>query len=137
VVVAAGTGVAVATAGMLIALTESIVARRRAYAALTAVGVPRRVLGEAVLWHTLTPLVPALLIALTVGAGLVRLFGTEVRLTNPDPETVRPDVVMAIPVPWAELGVLGGGVLLAMLAAVGAGLLVLRSSTDLEELRAG
>jgi hypothetical protein len=137
VLVAVATGVTVATAGMLIALTESIVARRRAYAALTAVGVPRRVLGEAVLWHTLTPLVPALLIALTVGAGLVRLFATEVRIVNPDPDTARPDVVLAIPVPWAELGLLGGGVLLAMLAAVGAGLLVLRSSTDLEELRAG
>jgi hypothetical protein len=136
---------------MLIALTESIVARRRAYAALTAVGVPRRVLGEAVLWHTLTPLVPALLVALTVGAGLVRLFATEVRLSGSELDVclaepcdagglvhvVWPDVVLPVPVPWAELGILGGGVLLAMLAAVGAGLLVLRSSTDLEELRAG
>ncbi|MCA2218084.1 FtsX-like permease family protein [Jidongwangia harbinensis] len=152
VIVAVAVGVTVAAGGMLIALAESIVARRRAYAALTAVGVPRRVLSEAVLWHTVAPLVPALLVALTVGVGLVRLIATEIRLSGGEADVclgetcgpdaalthvVWPEVVLPVPVPLADLAVLGGGVLLAMLAVVGAGLLVLRSSTDLEELRAG
>jgi hypothetical protein len=50
---------------------------------------------------------------------------------------VQHEVVLAVPVPWAGLLLLGATALVAMLVAVGAGLLVLRSSTDLEELRAG
>jgi hypothetical protein len=45
--------------------------------------------------------------------------------------------VLPVPVPWQGLLFIGGVALTAMLLAVGAGLLVLRSSTDLEELRAG
>lgn len=134
VLAAVGVGIAVAVAGILVALTEGIVGRRRTYAAMTAAGVPRRVLGEAMLWHSVVPLLPAMLVALGVGIGLVRLLATDVRVMG-GPDV--PEVVLPVPVPWADLAVLGGGVLLAMLAAVGAGLFVLRSSTDLEELRAG
>jgi hypothetical protein len=154
VLVAVLIGLLVAAAGVLVAMAESIVARRRAYAALTAVGVPRKVLSESVAWHTFAPLVPALLIALAAGAGIARLVGTEVRMQNEeqvcrgteaqcaaDPGTyldvIRHEVVLQIPVPWPGLLLLGGVSLVAMLLAVGAGLMVLRSSTDLEELRAG
>ena len=154
VMVAVGVGVAVAAAGMLVALAESIVARRRAYAALTAVGVPRRTLSEAVLWHTLAPLAPAQLLALVSGIGLTRLMGTEVSVggdtgylcdaacqSGPgapvEVATPLAPVVVAVPVPVEMLAWLGGGAFLAMLAVAGIGLLVLRSSTDLEELRAG
>ncbi|MEV4638001.1 FtsX-like permease family protein [Actinoplanes sp. NPDC049548] len=149
-----GIGVAVAAAGVLVTLAESIVARRRAYAAMTAVGVPRRTLSEAVLWQTLTPLVPALLLALTSGLGLARLMGTKAsaggesgylcdaacQAGTADPvEVLTPwaPVTVAVPVPVDMLALLGGGAFLAMLVAAGIGLLVLRSSTDLEELRAG
>lgn len=154
IMVAVGIGVAVAAAGVLVTLAESIVARRRAYAALTAVGVPRRTLSEAVLWHTLAPLVPALLLALLSGLGIARLMGTEVSAGAPSGylcdaacqagtgeavEVVTPGapVTAAVPVPVELLALLGGGALLAMVIAAGIGLLVLRSSTDLEELRAG
>jgi FtsX-like permease family protein len=149
VMITVSIGVAVAVAGVLVALAESIVARRRTFAALTAGGVPRRTLATAVLWQTLTPLVPALLIGLAAGDALVRLLGTRISYGGPGEqcasinaagECVReyvnePFVELAVPVPWVDLAVLGGGALLAMLVAVGAGLLVLRSSTDLEELR--
>jgi hypothetical protein len=155
ILIAVVIGMIVAAAGVLVALAESIVARRRAYAALTAVGVPRRVLSESVLWHTFAPLVPALLIALVAGSGIVRLLGTDVHMEDgesicrgteaqcsTDPMTymdyvVRHEVTLAVPVPWLGLSLLAGLALVAMLLAVGAGLLVLRSSTDLEELRAG
>jgi hypothetical protein len=148
-------GLIAAAAGVLVALAEGIVARRRAYAALTAVGVPRKVLSESVVWHTFAPLVPAVAIALASGVGIARLVGTEVRMQDgssvcrgtetqcaADPMTftefvVQHEVVLAVPVPWAGLLLLGATALVAMLVAVGAGLLVLRSSTDLEELRAG
>ncbi|WP_317620649.1 FtsX-like permease family protein [Actinoplanes sp. KI2] len=152
VMVAVGLSAAVAAAGLLIALVESIVARRRAYASLTATGVPRRTLSAAILWQTVTPLIPALLLALAVGDALVRLFPTNFDLGNAyqecladhNPEAhcttlaaVHAPAVLTVPIPWGDLGWLGGSTLLAVLVAVGAGLLVLRSSTDLDELRAG
>ena len=142
-----------AAAGVLVALSEGIVARRRTYAALTATGVPRRTLSGALLWQTLTPVVPALLLALGVGAALIRLTGMRVttggvswdECVDPaaDPATCAtrtvslPLVEMRVPIPVEQMALLGGGALLAMLLAVGAALLVLRSSTDLEELRVG
>jgi hypothetical protein len=140
---------AVAAAGILVTMVESIVARRRAYAAMTATGVPRRTLAATVLWHTLTPLVPALVIALVSGVTLVRLTGTRIQeggdyqgCAGDGPVCTavtihQPQVLLNVPVPFGMLGLLGAGALLAMLVAVGAGLLVLRSSTDLDELRMG
>ena len=142
-----------AAAAVLVALSESIVARRRAYAALTATGVPRRTLAAALLWQMLTPLVPALLLALGTGATLIRMTGVDVAVggvtytecVDPaaDPagcatRTVSlPLVEMQVAVPFDQLALLGGGALLAVLLAAGAAVLVLRSSTDLEELRVG
>ncbi|MFI5934783.1 FtsX-like permease family protein [Actinoplanes sp. NPDC051494] len=127
IMVAVGIGVVIAAAGMLISLAEGIVARRRSYAALTAVGVPGRTLTESVLWQTMLPLVPALLLALTSGSVLMRST-REIRAG---------DIRLQVPVPLESLALLGGGAFLIMLIMTGVGLLVLRSSTDLEELRVG
>ena len=155
ILIAVAIGMTVAAAGVLVALAESIVARRRAYAALTAVGVPRRVLSESVAWHTIAPLVPALLVAVAAGVTLSRSLGTEVRQSSgetvcrgtqaqcdQDPSTYleyveKAEVVLAVPVPWGALALLLGFALVVTLLAVSAGLIVLRSSTDLEELRTG
>jgi hypothetical protein len=143
-------GAVVAAAGIMVALAESIVARRRTYAALVAAGVPRRVLGEAIAWRTLTPLVPALLVALTVGLSLIRSVATEVSSGGSrtcagtdaqcaDPASpywqLSPTVTMKVPVPVADLLALGGGAFAIMLVVVGVGLIFLRRSTDLDELR--
>jgi hypothetical protein len=150
--IAVAVGIAIAAAGVLIALAEQIVSRRRTYASLAAAGVPRRTLALAVLWQTVTPLVPALALALASGAGLARiLFGSTWESAansydicvdgNADPATcvtrhvVTPHVLLSVPVPFERLLLLGGGALAAVVLVAGAGLLVLRSSTDLEELR--
>jgi hypothetical protein len=151
VMLAVSLSAAVAAAGVLVALAESIVARRRTFAALTAGGVPRRTLAAAVLWQTLTPVVPAVLLGLAVGNALARLLETRIVVGGdyescvsgqegvacPTEVVHQPLIELAIPIPWAHLSLFGGGVLLTVLVAVGAGLLVLRSSTDLEELRVG
>ncbi|GAA2617799.1 FtsX-like permease family protein [Paractinoplanes durhamensis] len=150
VVVAVSLASVVAAAGVLIALAESIVARRRTYAALTAAGVPRRTLSAAVAWQTLTPLIPALVLALAAGDALVRLIDSEIPVGYEFRDCVaagyggceaprHPEMaqILHVPIPWGSLALLGGGALLAVLVAVGAGLLVLRASTDLDELRAG
>ncbi|MEU8244506.1 FtsX-like permease family protein [Actinoplanes missouriensis] len=152
VMVAVSLALAVAAAGVLVALVEGIVARRRVYAALTATGVPRRTLTSVLLWHTFVPLVPALLLALAAGTALIRAAGAEVTYGG---ETVRcidpaadwatcaketvmdPSLVLRVPIPFGELALLGAGALAAMLLVVGVGAVVLRSSTELEELRVG
>lgn len=146
--------IALAAAGMLVALAEGIVSRRRGYAALVATGVPRRTLGEAVAWQTLAPLVPALAVALSVGLSLVRATGSTVTsgesgrsYCNGTPAQCDkstawtfvsdgPPVRLPVPVPVADLLLLGGGAFAAMLAVVGVAVLLLRMSTDIEELRA-
>jgi hypothetical protein len=148
--IAVAAGVVVAAGGIMVAIAESIVTRRRTYAALVAAGVPRRVLGESLAWQTLVPLVPAVLAALTVGLSLVRgvaqeassgrsssCTGTEAQCADPNSPywQVSPEVTLRVPVPLGELAVLGGGAVVLMLLVVGVGLLLLRRSTDLDELR--
>jgi hypothetical protein len=144
---------------MLVVVAEGIVTRRRAYASLVATGVPRGTLSRSILWQSLLPAVPAVLVALVVGIGLVRALGTEVQggggsawqcvgttaECESSDEQVReksriivdiPTITRAVPVPWGELARDGGIAVLAVLGTSGLGLLFLRRSTDLEELRA-
>jgi hypothetical protein len=137
-------GTVVAAIGILVALAEGIIARRRTYAALVAAGVPRRTLGAAIAWQTLAPLVPAVLIALIVGAGLVvtplgSVTAAGMSCTGGDSPVCAggPELTASVPWPISGMAVLGGGALGVMVLVVGAGLLFLRMSTDLEELRVG
>ncbi|MET8041449.1 FtsX-like permease family protein [Micromonospora sp. NPDC005215] len=146
----------IATGGLIVALAEGIVARRRAYAALVATGVPRATLSRSVAWQALAPAVPAILLALTVGAllgrGLFPTAGTGGSSTSvcdasaalcADPATREqytriietPGSEQAVPVPLEQLAWLGAGALAAVLVTVGVGLLFLRASTALDELR--
>jgi hypothetical protein len=160
--VAVVVAVLLAVAGVMVALAEGIVTRRRAYASLVAVGVTRRILGEAIAWQTMAPLVPSVLIAINVGYQLTRTVGSldTVVMAGGDGYTGcyvadplcsgttvldspiwtnvdTPVVTLAVPVPLDGLVALGGGTLAAMLVVVGVGLIFLRMSTDLEELRVG
>ncbi|MFU8872238.1 FtsX-like permease family protein [Micromonospora sp. SL4-19] len=146
----------IAAGGLLVALVEGIIARRRAYAALVATGVPRGTLGRSILWQSLAPAVPAIAIALTVGLLLIRGalgspssggFSQETCDASAalcsDPATraqyVRtewvPEMTMVPHVPVEQLAWLAAGALVAVLATAGVGLLFLRSSTAVEELR--
>ncbi|MDG4778584.1 ABC transporter permease [Micromonospora sp. WMMD961] len=148
--------VLIATGGLIVALVEGIVARRRAYAALVATGVPRATLSRSVAWQALAPAVPAILLALTVGTLLGRGLVAEVSAGGgstlvceataalcDDPATREqysrivyfPEVNRAVPVPLEHLAWLGAGAVAAVLVTVGVGLLFLRASTALDELR--
>ncbi|MFG3703255.1 FtsX-like permease family protein [Micromonospora sp. NPDC047670] len=147
----------VAAGGLVVALVEGIVARRRTYAALVATGVPRHTLGRSIAWQSLAPAVPAVAVALTVGLLLARgLFRAPsgggytdevceaAEHLCADPVTraqhtriVRvPEVTVTPGVPVEQLAALGGGALAAVLVTVGVGLLFLRAGTAVEELRA-
>ncbi|MFI6783789.1 FtsX-like permease family protein [Micromonospora sp. NPDC050276] len=153
---AVAVAVLIATGGLIVALVEGIVARRRAYAALVATGVPRATLSRSVAWQALAPAVPAILLALTVGTLLGRGLVGEVSTGGwstticeaavalcDDPATREqytrivhvPEVRRAVPVPLEHLAWLGVGALAAVLVTVGVGLLFLRVSTALDELR--
>jgi hypothetical protein len=132
---------AVAVAGLPVALTEGIAARRRAYTALIATGVPRATLSRSILWQVFAPLVPAVLLALAVGTALSRGVAAGDRAAGSGSQSCTPDggcitaTVAAIGIPFGELALLGAATLTAALTVVGLSLLFLRSSTNLDELR--
>ncbi|MEU8388893.1 FtsX-like permease family protein [Micromonospora sp. NPDC048843] len=153
---AVAVAILIAAGGLMVALVEGIVARRRAYAALVATGVPRATLSRSVAWQALVPAVPAILLALTVGTLLGRgLFPgavagvssmescTATAALCADPATRGqytqivhlPEVQRVPAVPLEHLAWLGAGALVAVLVTVGVGLFFLRSSTALDELR--
>ncbi|PWR06048.1 hypothetical protein DKT68_23800 [Micromonospora acroterricola] len=153
---AVAVAVLIAAGGLIVALVEGIVARRRAYAALVATGVPRAALSRSVAWQALAPAVPAILLALTVGTllgrglfGRVTAGGSSMEVCDAgaslcdDPATREqytrlvqtPPVERALEVPLEQLAWLGAGALAAVLVTVGVGLLFLRVSTAVEELR--
>ncbi|WP_433355734.1 FtsX-like permease family protein [Micromonospora saelicesensis] len=153
---AVAVAILIAAGGLIVALVEGIVARRRAYAALVATGVPRATLSRSVAWQALAPAVPAILLALTVGTLLGRgLFPgavagvssmescTATAALCADPATRGqytqivhlPEVQRVPAIPLEHLAGLGAGALVAVLVTVGVGLLFLRSSTALDELR--
>ncbi|MEV0729881.1 FtsX-like permease family protein [Polymorphospora sp. NPDC050346] len=139
---AVGVGVVIAAGGLLVALAESIVARRRAYAMLVATGVPRRTLAASIVWQVAAPAVPAVGLALVLGAMLPRGIATEAgggRMeTCVDGVCVRSEeVVRPIPVLWDHLLVFGAGGVVTVLVMTAVGLLFLRASTAVEELRVG
>lgn len=123
-----------AVLGLLVAVSEGLVARRRTYAAVVAAGTPRGVVGRALLAEVLVPLVPSLLIAMTVGTlGAVGLFGRTAEMYDPTINMTRETVVELA---WGPLTV-------TYLLAIGAAalttslsLLFLRTATDIGEIRA-
>jgi hypothetical protein len=149
--------VVVATVGVLVAVAEGIASRRHTYAAMVAAGVPRRTLVEALAWRTLAPMLPASVLACTLGVSLTRIVlgstaaaggGTSGVCTGTAEQcadhqsaywtwVTDPLVTRDVPVPLDELAGLTVAVAVVLSAVVGVGALVLRSSTDVEELRTG
>ncbi|MEV4479837.1 FtsX-like permease family protein [Micromonospora coxensis] len=155
---AVGVALLIAGGGLVVALVEQIAARRRAYAALVATGVPRVVIGRSIAWQAFAPAVPAVAVALTVGLLLGRAatgggsseggYAQEICDAGTlcdDPATRAaytrtewvPEVSVAPDVPLAQLAGVGAGALATVLVTVGVGLLFLRASTAVDELRAG
>lgn len=123
-----------AVLGILIALADNTLARRRTLATLTATGVPHRVLGETIAWQTLTPLLPASLIALTTGTALFRITGTTASATAsasiPGGTWRDLTVTLPVPIPYNALTLLGSAALLTAATATTISWLLLRHTTD-------
>ena len=132
-------GMAIAAAGLLVTVAEGIVTRRRTYARLVATGVPRGTLARSIVWQTVAPIVPAIVLALAVGYSLVNGVSGASSATHEvcDSNGRCRSTTVEILIPFGGLAIVGAVALGAVLAVVGAGLLLLRSSTSVEELRTG
>lgn len=143
VAIAVGVAVVIAALGQLVAVSEAIVSRRRTYAALVATGVPRSVLARTQFWQSLTAAVPAFLLAGASGAVIVRsVFGTTIHESESSitvgtdgPAATVPAHSVHVPIPWVSIGVVVGGSIAAVAVTVAIGLLFLKASTSVEELR--
>ncbi|MDG4827889.1 ABC transporter permease [Solwaraspora sp. WMMD1047] len=146
----------IAAGGLVVMLAEQIVSRRWTYASLVATGVPRGVIGRAILWQAVTPMLPAILVALAVGSALSRGYLGDVQSGGGSTEFCDADAAVCAdpvarqpylrivedPVVWhavdlaiGRLAVFGAGAFGAVLVTVAIGLLFLRPSTAVEELR--
>jgi hypothetical protein len=156
--VAAGLGIGLA--GLLVALVEAAVSRRRSLAAAVATGIPRGTLARAVLLQSLLSTVPALLLAVTAGAFIGWRYlpdatsGASYTSCVPAPgdpanacdqagyaqaHTVHMppiSVHLTTPVPWSSLAALFGGSVALVLLTTAVSLLFLAASTSVSELRA-
>lgn len=154
--------VAIAALGLLVALADGIVTRRRTLTALIAGGASRGVLSRALAWQVLTPAVPAIAIAVSAGIVLPRRLIRQVQSGTMGGDICRPaagdlagacadpkyfeahrvyvetaPVTLDVPVPWEHLALLGGAAVVAVLVVTAVGLLFVRMSTNVNELRTG
>jgi hypothetical protein len=146
----------IAAGGLVVMLAEQIVSRRWTYAALVATGVPRSVIGRAILWQAVTPMLPAILVALAVGSALSRGYLGDVHTGGGSSEFCDADAAVcadpvarqpylrlveypeawhAVDISVGRLAMFGAGAFGAVLVTVAIGLLFLRPSTAVEELR--
>ena len=151
--------VAIAAAGLLVSLTDSLVTRRRALTSLIAAGAARTVLSRSLAWQTLLPVLPAIALAVAIGAFLPRLILTDIKTQDVVPRCI-PDpgdaaiacadlvyrrahlvvdtagvITYPVPIPWAQLGLLATSAVVAMVTITVIGLLLLRTHTRVADLR--
>jgi ABC-type antimicrobial peptide transport system permease subunit len=126
----------IAALGQLVSIVEAIVSRRRTYAALVATGVPRATLGRTAVWQALAAAGPAVVFGTVVGVGMLRLLGgAEITTYAQSSTDTQLKIVTAVPWPWAQMGLTIGVALAAVLLTTGIGMLFIKSSTSVEELR--
>ncbi|MFJ4684941.1 ABC transporter permease [Streptomyces sp. NPDC088789] len=119
---AIGVGLLITLCALAVGAAESLATRRRGLAAQSAAGVPRAVLGRALLLETALPLAPAILLAATGGLAIGIAYGS---LVNG-----------GLTVPWAAL-LVPTGVYAACLLASATSLPLLSRSVRASELRYG
>lgn len=151
----------IAAVGLLVALADTVLAQRRALASLIATGTPRGILARAIGWQTLTPVVPAVSLAVLAGVLLPRFAVPDAKDTM-DMQTWRcsplpgdsasacedqaysqahsvvvsaEKVPVTVHVPWEQLLLLAGTAIGATVAITLVSLLFLRMSTRATELR--
>jgi hypothetical protein len=118
----------VLTGGLSVAVTtvDGVRERQRAHAALSAIGVPVRLLRRGVLLYTALPLLLSVGLAILVTAASSWLY---LRLVPEDPATV------AVALPWAGYAAIGAAAVAACLLATVAALPFVRATTRPDALR--
>lgn len=125
-------GVGLCALGLVVALADAVVRRRRADAAAVASGVPLGVLRRALVLQTLVPAVPAVLGGLVLGGGLAVAFtGPQIGNRFAEPGLQAP----LVPFPWLlwlswAVGILVVAVCAALLAST-----ALSRTTRTDQLR--
>ncbi|GHF72998.1 hypothetical protein FHX82_000619 [Amycolatopsis bartoniae] len=108
---------------MLVLIVGQVSERRRPFAAMTAAGVPRGVLGRSLLWQNAVPVVFGVVVAAGTGIGAAALI---MRALDPKSELL---------LDGGFIGLVSGAAVVLVLAATAAALPGLRSVTKLEALR--
>jgi hypothetical protein len=118
----------VLTGGLSVAVTtvDGIRERQRAHAALSAIGVPVRLLRRGVLLYTALPLLLSVGLAILVTAASSWLY---VRLVTANPGTA------AVALPWAGYAAIAAAAVAACLLATAAALPFVRATTRPDALR--
>lgn len=132
VTLATWVGIGLCALGLVVALADAVLRRRRADAVAAASGVPVSVLRRALLLQAMLPAVPTVLAGLYVGGGLaVRFTGqyAESRSANPA------QVGELIPLPWAEWAAWGLGIIVVAALATLIASTNLRRTTRVDQLR--
>jgi multisubunit Na+/H+ antiporter MnhC subunit len=134
----AALGVTMVVAGfaLTVVLVEMIVSRRRVYAALVASGVPRSILARASIRQTMTAAAPTVVLATIAGYLAFSLVSAP---SGSDRIFVSADqsVEVHIPIAWPQIALVICVALAAVFVTACVGLLFLKPSTSVEELRAG
>jgi hypothetical protein len=126
----------IAALGQLVSIVEAMVARRRAYASLVATGVPRGTLARTAVWQALAGAAPPVVFGTVVGVGAMRLFGgTKISQSFSIGDAPPVTTTLHVPWPWAQMGLTVGVALAAVLLTTAIGMLFIKSSTSVEELR--
>lgn len=129
--VATWVGITLCALGLVVALTDAVVRRRRTDATAIAAGVPASTLRHALTLQALLPAAPAVLVGLATGGSLAVAFTgrSAYQFYESGPEGPQ------IPLPWATWAIWGIAlILVATLAAVIASA-ALRRTTQTDQLR--
>lgn len=129
-------GLVLAAAGVLVHTAERAVSGRQGLASLAATGVPRSVLARGLVWESLLPLLPTVVLGASAGVLAVRgMFGTTHSEDTSTRRSGQRFEVLPVPVPWVEVAVLVGGAIGVTVLMAALGLSFVRRSTDPSELR--
>lgn len=130
--VATGVGIALCAAGIVVALSDAVMRRRRTDAAAVAAGVPASTLRRALMLQTLLPAVPAVFLGLSLGASAaVTLTGRSVQDWLGNQGTNASE----IPLPWGLWAMWGIAILVVDTLAALVASTALRRTTQPDQLR--
>jgi hypothetical protein len=129
---ATAVGIALCALGLVVALSDAVVRRRRTDAAAVAAGVPAATLRRALTLQTLLPAVPAILFGLALGgATAVAFTGRAVGGWLGEPAADEP----LLPLPWGLWASWGVALIVAATLAALIASTALRRTTQPDQLR--